>query len=210
MPTKTAPSKVTTAKRAIKAAATKRAGANGLAESAATKQSRPKIKSDAQSGRASPSAAIPKRAAMVLGSSDQQARRASSRVVKVVEPAITEGRTVNLVVNGETAALPAPFAAALYQAAREQAVGHRVTISFPDAVDELTPNQAAAELGVSRPLLVKLLDDGTIPSRQLPGSRHRKIARSDLDAYQAKKSTRRRLIAEAMNEVAAAGEYLPK
>src|SRR6202030_1951140 len=124
-------------------AATKRAHANGLAKAAATKQSRPKIKSGAQSGRAAPSAAIPKRAAMVLRSSDRQARRASSRVVKLVEPAITEGRTVNLVVNGETAALPAPFAAALYQAAREQAVGHRVTISFPDAVDELTPNQAA-------------------------------------------------------------------
>ncbi len=210
MPTKTTPIKITTAKRATKAAATKRADANGLAKIAATKQARPKINSDAQSRRAAPRAAIPKRAAMVLRSSDQQARRASSRVVKVVEPAITEGRTVNLVVNGEMVALPATFAAALYQAAREQAVGHRVTISFPDAVGELTPNQAAAELGVSRPLLVKLLDDGTIPSRQLPGSRHRKIARADLDAYQAKKSTRRHLIAEAMNEVADGGEYLPK
>jgi excisionase family DNA binding protein len=128
----------------------------------------------------------------------------------VVEPAIKEGQTVSLVVNGQSVALPAPFAAALYQAAREQAAGHRVTISFPDAVDELTPNQAAAELGISRPLLVKLLDDGTISSRQLPGSRHRKVTRADLDAYQEKKSTRRQLIADAMNEVAAAGEYLPK
>ena len=116
------------------------------------------------------------------------------------------GASERLPWNGKTVALPASFAAALYHAAREQAVGHRVTVSFPDSVDELTPNQVAAELGISRPLLVKLLDDGTIPSRQLPGSRHRKVARVDLDAYQKKKSTRRRLIADAMNEVATAGE----
>jgi excisionase family DNA binding protein len=62
---------------------------------------------------------------------------------------------------------------------------------------------------VSRPLLLKLLEDGTIASRQLPGG-HRKIARADLNAYQAKKVTRRRLLAEAMNEVVTAGEYLPE
>jgi excisionase family DNA binding protein len=147
---------------------------------------------------------------MVLRSSDVRARRASSRVVTVVEPAIKEGQPVRLVANGKTVTLPASFAAALYQTAREQAVGHRVTVSFPDSVDELTPNQVAAELGISRPLLVKLLDDGTIPSRQLPGSRHRKVARVDLDAYQEKKSTRRRLVADAMNQVATSEEYLPR
>ena len=85
---------------------------------------------------------------------------------------------------------PAPVARASYQAVREQAVGYRFTISFPDAVHELSPTQAA--------------------SRQLPGGRHRKIARADVDAYQAKKATRRRLIAEAMNEVVTAGDYLPE
>lgn len=210
MPTKTAPPKAAATKRAAKAAATRRADANGSTTSAAAKQAETKINAGGQSRRTVATAAVAKRAAVVLRSSDKQARRASSRVVQVVEPAITEGRTVNLMVGGETVALAADFAAALYQAAREQAVGHRVTISFPDALDELTPNQAAAVLGVSRPLLVKLLDDGTIASRRLPGSRHRKIARADLDAYQAKKSARRRLIADAMNEVFAAGEYLPK
>jgi excisionase family DNA binding protein len=207
--------KVTTTKRTtavakkradLKNSATKRAAA----KSAATKVAGPKIKSDARSRRTSSSAVVRKRAAMVLRSSDVQARRASSRVVTVVEPAIKEGQPVRLVANGKTVTLPPSFAAALYQTAREQAVGHRVTVSFPDSVDELTPNQVAAELGISRPLLVKLLDDGTIPSRQLPGSRHRKVARVDLDAYQEKKSTRRRLIADAMNQVATAGEYLPR
>jgi excisionase family DNA binding protein len=207
--------KVTTTKRTtavakkradLKNSATKRAAA----KSAATKVAGPKIKSDARSRRASSSAVVSKRAAMVLRSSDVRARRASSRVVTVVEPAIKEGQPVRLVANGKTVTLPASFAAALYQTAREQAVGHRVTVSFPDSVDELTPNQVAAELGISRPLLVKLLDDGTIPSRQLPGSRHRKVARVDLDAYQEKKSTRRRLVADAMNQVATSEEYLPR
>jgi hypothetical protein len=57
-------------------------------------------------------------------------------------------------------------------------------------------------------MLVKL-DDGTIASRQRPGGRQRMIARADVDAYRAKKATRRRLIAEA-NEVVTAGDYLPE
>jgi len=57
---------------------------------------------------------------------------------------------------------------ALYRAVGEQAVSYRVAISFPDAVDELTPTQAAAELGVSLPLVVKLVDDGTIASVPCP------------------------------------------
>ncbi len=186
-------------------AGTKRAGVKTAAKKPAEK-----ITPEARSRRAASAAVVRKRGTMVLRSSDPQARRASSRLVNVVEPAIKDGQTVSVVVAGQSVVLPAPFAAALYQAASEQAAGHRVTISFPDAVEELTPNQAAAELGISRPLLVRLLDDGTIPYRRLPGSRHRKVARADLGAYQAKKSTRRQRIAEAMNDVAAAGEYLPK
>lgn len=147
---------------------------------------------------------------MLLQPSNSETRRASADLAKVLEWAIKNAQSVCVVVNGESIVLPTPVTGALYQTAREQAAGHRVTISFPDAVEELTPNQAAAELGISRPLLLRLLDDGTIPSRRLPGSRHRKVARADLDAYQAQKTSRRQQIAEAMNEVAAAGEYLPK
>jgi excisionase family DNA binding protein len=65
-------------------------------------------------------------------------------------------------------------------------------------------------LGISRPLLVKLLDDGTIPARTLPGSRHRRVAVAELEAYQTRKSRRRGHLAKAMNEVADAGLYLPQ
>lgn len=50
----------------------------------------------------------------------------------------------------------------------------------------LTPNQAAALVGVSRPLLNRLLDDGRIPHFKTEGG-HRKIKRSDIDAYLAER-----------------------
>jgi excisionase family DNA binding protein len=77
-------------------------------------------------------------------------------------------------------------------------------------VFELTPNKAAAYLGVSRSLRVKLLDDGTIPAHRLPGSRHRRVAVKDLEACQSCKSRRRERLTAAMNDIAEADLYLPR
>ena len=71
-------------------------------------------------------------------------------------------------------------------------------ISFSDAVDELNPAQTAAKLGVSHTLVVKLLENGTIDSRRVPGDHQPKIAPADLEVYQEKKATGRRLIGEAI------------
>ena len=51
-----------------------------------------------------------------------------------------------------------------------------------DPDDILSPNQAAALVGVSRPLLNRLLDDGRIPFFTTEGG-HRKIKRRDVSAY---------------------------
>ncbi len=48
---------------------------------------------------------------------------------------------------------------------------------------ELTTQEAAAFLNVSRPFVVKEIDAGRIPHRKV--NRHRRIALSDLRAYQA-------------------------
>src|ERR1017187_9663039 len=59
-------------------------------------------------------------------------------------------------------------------------------ITLVPRTQRLPPQEAADFLGVSRPALVKLLEDGKIPYDQ-PG-RHRRLLFTDLLAYQDRKS----------------------
>ncbi|WP_052914604.1 helix-turn-helix domain-containing protein [Protofrankia coriariae] len=150
-------------------------------------------------------------AVLELNSPDAPTRRASSDLASAVEQAIasSDSGSVVLVVGGVQVDAPVAVLRALLHTAYEQAAGHRVRILSPDSTGELTPNQAAAYLGISRPLLLKLLDDGTIPARALPGSRHRRVAVADLEEYAARKTKRRRALATAMNDMIDADLYLP-
>jgi excisionase family DNA binding protein len=147
-------------------------------------------------------------AVLELDHPDALTQQASSHL----ERAMNSARNVPavLVVDGEQIEIPEAVLRVLLHAAHEQAVGHRIRVLSPDSDDELTPNQAAAYLGISRPLLVKLLNDGTIPARTLPGSRHRRIAVADLEAYHTLKSRRRRRLTAAMQDVAETDLYLPR
>ena len=78
----------------------------------------------------------------------------------------------------------------------ELARGHGVSLIPMDA--ELTTNEAARQLKVSRPFLIGLLEKGEIPYRMV-GS-HRRIRFRDLCAYK-QKNDRKRL--EALEELAA-------
>ena len=83
----------------------------------------------------------------------------------------------------------------------EMGQGNAVAVSPIQA--ELTTNQAAELLNVSRPYLTKLLDDGVIPFRKV-GTHHR-VWLADVLAYKREAYTKRR---EALAELTALSQEL--
>ena len=77
--------------------------------------------------------------------------------------------------------LPAGAVALLMDILEAMAGGRGVTIIPENA--ELTTVQAAEVLNVSRPFLIKLLDDRAIPHRKV--GKHRRILMEDVMAYKA-------------------------
>lgn len=78
--------------------------------------------------------------------------------------------------------LPAGAVALLMNILEAMAAGRGVTIIPENA--ELTTFEAADVLKVSRPYLIKLLDEGAIPFRRV--GRHRRIRMEDVMAYKAR------------------------
>ena len=75
--------------------------------------------------------------------------------------------------------LPAGAVALLVEILETIASGRSITL-VPETV-ELTTVQAAEILSVSRPFLIKLLDEGVLPHRKV--GKHRRIRRDDVMAY---------------------------
>lgn len=99
--------------------------------------------------------------------------------------------------DGSEVAVPPSLLRLLIAAADDLAAGHAV-MAIP-AEFELTPAEVAELLGLSRPFVARLLDQGDIPSEPLPNSRHRRVRLSDVLAFQARRERRaegRRRIAD--------------
>ncbi|NNG36324.1 helix-turn-helix domain-containing protein [Nakamurella aerolata] len=109
------------------------------------------------------------------------------------------GQTLNL-PGGVRVAVPAELAEVIRAASAALLAGRAVKVEQQSTV--LTTQQAADLLDISRPTLVRLLETGQIPFQQ-PG-RHRRIALSDLVAYQNKIRRTRRAALDAMSEQAGA------
>jgi len=88
---------------------------------------------------------------------------------------VTDGEQV------EPIELPAGAVALLMDILEAMAAGRGVTIMPENA--ELTTVQAAEVLNVSRPFLIKLLDEQKIPHRRV--GKHRRIRMEDMMAYKA-------------------------
>ena len=82
----------------------------------------------------------------------------------------------------EDVALPPALAQAVAAALTEVADGHAMHAA--PVAEELTTQQAADLLNVSRPFFVKLLERGTISYRKVGA--HRRVQRADVLAYKAK------------------------
>lgn len=96
------------------------------------------------------------------------------------------GITVGNPATGEAAPLPPQAAELVRQVLESLAAGRPVTVS--ENLSELTPNEAAAFLNVSRMHVMKLIHDGVLPVRMV-GSHHR-IPYADLEAFKRQERAR--------------------
>ena len=77
-----------------------------------------------------------------------------------------------------------------------------VSIVTPDAI--FTTQQAADMLNVSRPYVVKLIDNGDLPAEKV--GRHRRIRASDLEEFRQRQQMEARRAAREMTRLAGAWE----
>jgi excisionase family DNA binding protein len=101
--------------------------------------------------------------------------------------------------DGHDVELPDDLYAVLLNVVHSLAKGMGVTIQPSNA--ELTTQQAADLIGISRPTLVRLLMDGAIPHHMV--GRHRRVFLEDLLEYdQRSRHARRKALAELSHEAA--------
>jgi excisionase family DNA binding protein len=112
-----------------------------------------------------------------------------SRFARSVQVEIAVGKNQR-----EKIALPAPAFRLLFRILNEMAAGHAVTLVPVHA--ELTTQQAADILNVSRPHVVRLLDEGVIPHRKV--GTHRRVLLADLLEYRHADAARRHALLDEL------------
>lgn len=108
--------------------------------------------------------------------------------------------------DGETVPLPMEAYQVLVSVVESMRAGKAITVAPLD--QRLTTQEAANFLGISRPTLVKLLEQGDIPYERPAASRHRRVRLDDVLDYQRRmRAERRQALDELTAQAAADGLY---
>lgn len=113
----------------------------------------------------------------------------------------SDGRPRITTGDGTVLDLPEPVAEALAEVLAAAAEGERALVLR--SPDDLTTEQAAAVLGVSRPTVVRMIEAGKLPARMV--GTHRRLTLGDVLAYREASATRRR---DALDRMANQAEEL--
>lgn len=132
---------------------------------------------------------------LALESSRRLATREPGRQTSIRIQVLDEGG------DAETVAVPASALRLFLNLLTEMSLGHAITLIPTQA--ELTTQQAADLLNVSRPYVVKLLDEGKIPSRSV--GKYRRVRFDDLMAYKQKDDEAR---AKVLDQLSAEAQEL--
>jgi excisionase family DNA binding protein len=127
--------------------------------------------------------------------------RASATELSRLLQRLPETDRAHVSLDGTDLVLPRQALTLLRDLLTEMAQGNAVTVVPTHA--ELTTQQAADILNVSRPHVVKLLEKGTIPFKRV--GTHRRIRYQDLVAYKAQRDQQSR---EALDALAQQGQDL--
>ena len=108
--------------------------------------------------------------------------------------------------DGQAVDLPEEAFRVLAEAVRAMQQGKAVTVA---PVDQLLTTQEAADfLGISRPTLVKKLEDGLIEFERTTGGKHRRVRLVDVLQYRdEQRAERRKALRELVSEAQRAGAY---
>ena len=126
----------------------------------------------------------------------QQARDALRPLAELVHAKRFDDVRLRAECDGDTVDVTVPRAAyqLLLESLAQLSNGNAVTVVPVHA--ELTTQQAAALLNVSRPHLVHLLEDGALPFRKV--GTHRRVLAEDVIAYKLRDDEKRRQAADGL------------